>query len=85
MVPKLTFNKKCHTDVYHRSQQLFTGTMKKKRPSKQQLPSSGSSPMFSLRIPADLMKRIEEFAAADALAKGAAIKLLIERGLEVRP
>jgi len=50
-------------------------------PKKRGRPATGKDPMLGFRSPADLTAQIDAYASANDLARAAAIRRLVEKGL----
>jgi hypothetical protein len=47
-------------------------------------PATGTDPLYGVRMPEDLMVRIERWAAENAATRSEAIRRLVELGLKVK-
>jgi hypothetical protein len=47
-------------------------------------PATGTDPLYGVRIPEELMVRIEQWAKANVATRSEAIRRLVELGLEVK-
>jgi len=56
-------------------------SVKRKKPGR---PATGTEPLYGLRIPDDLMARIQEWATDNYTTRSEAIRRLVEIGLQAK-
>jgi hypothetical protein len=59
----------------------MAGSSKKVLPKKRGRPATGREPVLAIRLPRDLVSRIDAWAAERAMTRSAAIRRWIEKGL----
>jgi hypothetical protein len=57
--------------------------VKRKKPGRGR-PATGTEPLYGVRIPDDLMGRIEKWAAQNSASRSEAIRRLVELGLTIK-
>jgi hypothetical protein len=60
----------------------MSGSIKKVEPKKRGRPASGKDPIVGFRSPPDLTAKIDAVAEKHGLARSAAVRRLVESGLE---